>query len=91
MLISITFGREDGTAVKKLTFKSRNKALMFANNLAFVMFKKHPFKNSTTGHGTKYDGNGFYVQYDEFASESEYRAHGMRNKTINQLQGDHHG
>jgi hypothetical protein len=61
----LTYGRTDGSATKRTTSKSRLYALKLANNMAFVMFKKHPFKNATTRGKVRAEGNGYFVEFEE--------------------------
>lgn len=61
----ITFGRTDGTATKTSPVLSRTKALKLANGLAFVFFNGHPFAPSKTHGATRFEGQGFFVEYKE--------------------------
>lgn len=67
----ITYGRTDGSAIKRTTFRSRIRSLKLANNLAYVFFYRHPFKNSEAKQSTRFEGNGFFVQYEETDAEEE--------------------
>jgi hypothetical protein len=64
----VAFGRSDGSAHKYTEFKSRIRALFFANSIAFVLFYMHPFRSSESRGTVRHEKNGFYV---EFSDEKE--------------------
>jgi hypothetical protein len=72
MNFTVTYGRTDGTAIKKTRYRSRTRAIDLANNLAFVMFGKHPFKFRESKGILRHEGQGFYVQYEEDLEDDTY-------------------
>lgn len=73
MTYTVSFGRTDGSAHKYTEFKSRIRALYFANSISYVLFYAHPFRSSES-HGTmKVELNGFYVEFSDHKEEKDER------------------
>lgn len=70
MAYMVKFGRTDGSALKYCTFKSRVRALSFANSIAYVLFYQHSFKSSACQETVRVELNNFYVEFSESGQEA---------------------
>lgn len=79
MTYTVSFGRTDGSAHKYTEFKSRVRALYFANSISYVLFYQHPFRSSDSHGRVKAELNGFYVEFADHKEDQD----GRRDPTAN--------